>query len=286
MKMLRFQVTAMLFFGLLSTCASSGTPNVPPQERPKRPAAKAAAAAQEEVSPEEKRKRKDWALSIHKKPAPKKGCFTVAYPSTEWKEVACVKAPNIPAIPRHGPRPAVVGNGNDVSAQAPSGHISQAIGHFENVNVTSESGPIANAGPSIADTYTLQINSDQPNTGTCPGTPAAGCTPWEQWIFWNTPGTTSTASIQYWLIGYGPTCPTGQGWIQYGNSCYKNSNNAVTVTPNQSITSMANWILSGTATATGDSITMTSGTAGGTTNGDNVVAASTFWTIAEFNIFG
>jgi hypothetical protein len=31
---------------------------------------------------------------------------------------------------------------------------------------------------------------------------------------------------------------------------------------------------------------MTSGTAGGTTNGDNAVAASTFWTIAEFNIFG
>jgi hypothetical protein len=241
----------------------------------------------QQLSPEELQKRKDWALSMHKKPAPKKGCFTVTYPSTEWKEVPCVKAPNIPSIPRNGPRPAVVGNGNDVSAQAPSGHITQAIGHFENVtNVTSESGPIANAGPSLADTYTLQINSDQPNTGTCPGTPAAGCTPWEQWIFWNTPGTTSTASIQYWLIGYGPVCPTGQGWTQYGTSCYKNSTNAVTVTPNQPITNMANWILSGTATATGDSITMTAGTAGGTTNGDNAVGASTFWTIAEFNIFG
>jgi len=288
MNKLHFRVAAMFLFGLFSTYPSSAAPKVPPQERPKAAASKAAAAAAEEqLSPEEKQRRKDWALSMHKKSAPKKGCFTVAYPSTEWKEVTCVKAPNIPAIPRHGPRPAVVGNGNEVSAQAPSGHISQAIGRFENVtNVTSESGPIANAGASIANTYTLQINSDQPNTGTCPGTPAAGCTPWEQWIFWNTPGTTSTASIQYWLIGYGPSCPPGQGWIQYGSSCFKNSNNAVTVTPNQSITSMANWILSGTATATGDSITMTSGTAGGTTNGDNVVGASTFWTIAEFNIFG
>jgi len=288
MKMLRFQATATLVVGfVLSTYASLAAPAVPPQERPKTSAANAAPAAEQQLSPEEKQRRKDWALSMHKKSAPRKGCFTVAYPSTEWKEVTCVKAPNIPSIPRHGPRPAVVGNGNDVSAQAPSGHISQAIGRFENVtNVTSESGPIANAGPSIANTYTLQINSDQPNTGTCPGTPAAGCTPWEQWIFWNTPGTTSTASTQYWLIGYGPTCPTGQGWIQYGNSCYKNSTNAVQVMPNQSITNMANWILSGTATATGDSITMTSGTAGGTTNGDNVVAASTFWTIAEFNMFG
>lgn len=283
MKMLRSGVAAMLLFGLLHAFTLSAAPKASPQAPPKKP------AAEEQVSPEEAKKRKDWALSVHKKPAPKKGCFTVAYPSTEWKEVPCVKAPNIPSIPRRGPRPAVVGNGNDVSAQAPSGHITQAIGHFENVNVTSESGPIANAGASLADTYTLQINSDQPNSGTCPGTPAAGCTPWEQWIFWNTPGTcancTRSASIQYWLIGYGPTCPMGQGWIQFGNSCFKNSTNAVPL-PNQPITNMANWILSGTATATGDSITMTSGTAGGTTNGDNAVAASTFWTIAEFNIFG
>ena len=81
------------------------------------------------------------------------------------------------------------------------------------------------------------------NGFTCPGTPAAGCTPWEQWIYWNTPGTcancTRSASIQYWLIGYGPTCPMGQGWIQYGNSCFKNSTNSVSL-PNQPITNMAN----------------------------------------------
>jgi len=73
--------------------------------------------------------RKDWNDGMLRKPAPKKGCFTADYPSTEWKEVRCVKAPNIPAPPRHGPRTAVVGNNNDVSAGAPSGHITQAIGH-------------------------------------------------------------------------------------------------------------------------------------------------------------
>src|SRR5690242_9836063 len=212
MKPRRFAASVAVLLGLFYAFVSPGVPKVPSQERPKTQAATSGANSEEKISPEERQRRKDWALSMHKKPAPKKGCFTVGYPSTDWKEVTCLKAPNIPSIPRHGPRPAVVGNGNEVSAQAPSGHISQAIGRFENVtNVTSESGPIANAGASIANTYTLQINSDQPNTGTCPGTPAAGCTPWEQWIFWNTPGTTSTASIQYWLIGYGPTCPTGQG---------------------------------------------------------------------------
>src|SRR6476659_6614230 len=162
MKMLRYGATAMFMFGLLYVLApSAAAPQALPEASPKKPTATAAAAAEEQMSPEEKKKRKDWKDSMLRKAAPKKGCFNAAYPSTEWTEVPCVKAPNIPAPPRHGPRPAVVGNNNDISAQAPSGHITQAIGHFENVtNVTSEQGPIANMGPSIANAYTLQINTD------------------------------------------------------------------------------------------------------------------------------
>src|SRR5438094_2493042 len=66
----------------------------------------APAAAGEKVSPEEQQKRKDWRDSMLKKPAPKKGCFNAAYPKTDWQETPCVAAPNIPAYPRHGPRPA------------------------------------------------------------------------------------------------------------------------------------------------------------------------------------
>jgi hypothetical protein len=225
-----------------------------------------------------------------RKPAPKKGCFEAVYPSTEWNEVPCVKAPNIPAPPRHGPRPAVVGNANDIAAQAPSGHITQAIGHFENVtNVTSESGPIGNTGPSIANAYTLQINTDFFSGSTaCAGSPNAGCTGWEQWIYWNTGSGDGSASMQYWLVSYNANCPTGQGWNQVpvlGTSCWKNSTNAVAV-PSQPITNMANWTFTGTATSTGDSVTMSTGTVVKTISGDNVVAASTAWTIAEFNIFG
>lgn len=292
MKMLRFRVAAMLLFGLFSTYASSGAPKVPPQERPKTSASKASAATQEEVSPEEKKRRKDWNDSMLRKAAPKKGCFKADYPSTEWKEVPCVKAPNIPAPPRHGPRPAVVGNNNDISAQAPSGHITQAIGHFENVtNVTSESGPIANAGPSIANTYTLQINTDFFTGSTaCAGSPnPGGCSGWEQWIFWNTGTSQGSASMQYWLINYNTTCPAGQSWNQIalfgGISCWKNSANAAPM-PNQPIANMGNWRFTGTATSAGDSVKLSSGTSVATTNGDNAVAASTAWTIAEFNIFG
>jgi hypothetical protein len=252
----------------------------------------AAAPAPESVqtSPEEAKKRKDWKDSMLRKAAPKKGCFNAAYPSTEWTEVPCVKAPNIPAPPRHGPRPAVVGNNNDISAGAPSGHITQAIGHFENVtNVTSESGPIGNTGPSIANAYTLQINTDFFSGSTaCAGSPNPGCTGWEQWVYWNTGSGAGSASMQYWLVSYNANCPTGQGWNQVpvlGTSCFKNSTNAVSV-PSQPITNMANWTFTGTATSTGDSVTMSTGTNVYTTSGDNVVAASTAWTIAEFNIFG
>ena len=60
--------------------------------------------------------------------------------------------------PRKGIVPEVVGNGNDVAVQAPSGFISSAIGHFDTLsNVTSESGQIAASGSLIADAYTLQI---------------------------------------------------------------------------------------------------------------------------------
>lgn len=289
MKMLRCAVTAMLLFGLLYALTPADAPQEP-KASPKKPTATTPTAAEEQITPEEKQKRKDWRDSMLRKPAPKKGCFNAAYPKTEWKEVPCVKAPNIPAIPRHGLRPAVVGNNNDVSAQAPSGHITQAIGHFENVtNVTSESGPIANAGASIADTYTLQINSDFFTGSTaCAGSSNPGCLGWEQWIYWNTPGAGGSASMQYWLISYNTNCPAGQNWNQialFGTSCWKNSTNAVAV-PNQPITNMANWRFTGTSTSTGDSVTMSTGTNVYTTNGDNAVAASTAWTIAEFNIFG
>ena len=91
MNLLRFRATAGLLFGLLFTYASAGAAKVPPQEQGKKPASKGAAAAQKEVSVEEKQRRKEWSDGMLRKAAPKKGCFTADYPSTEWKEVRCVR---------------------------------------------------------------------------------------------------------------------------------------------------------------------------------------------------
>ena len=266
MKMLRFSVAAMLLFGPFSTYASSAAPKVPPQERPKTPASKAAAVAQEEASPEEKTRRRDWALSMHKKPAPKKGCFTASYPGTEWKEVPCAPMRNIPMVPRRGARPFVVGNANDISAGAPSGFISQAIGHFENVtNVNNESGPIGNTGPSIANAYTLQINTNQFTSTVCSGSPNPNCKGWQQFVYENN-GTSGNAYIQYWLIKYNAACPAGQSWKKFqftGDTdiyCWKNNSVGPVGVPNQPITNMANWTFSGAVSSTGDSVAMTVGT--------------------------
>ena len=251
------------------------------------------ASAAEQVSPEEAQRRKDWNHSMLLKPAPAKGCFTSAYPNTEWKKVACGPKRTMPMLPRNGPRPNIVGNNNDISAQAPSGHISAAIGHFENLsNVTSESGPVNNAGSSNANTYTLQINPNHFNvgggTGVCAGSPNPSCGSWEQFVYEN--NGSGSAYIQYWLLAYGATCPTGQNWNQislYGTIyCWKNNSTGPATVPAQAITNMANWTMSGQVSASGDSVTMSTGTNAYTANGDNSVDAKDNWTITEFNIFG
>jgi hypothetical protein len=280
---------------LLSPYAVSAAPDETTKPEASTSAASKAASAPppatEQMSPEERKKRRDWATSLHRKGAPKKGCFTATYPSTEWKEVECVPAPNIPFIPRRGPRLFVVGNGDDISAGAPSGAITQAIGHFENpINVTSQSGLINNTGAPVNNAYTLQINTNFMTSTACSGSPNAGCQGWEQWVYYNN-GTAGAAFIQYWLIQYNAACPAG--WTQFTFPppstdiyCYRNNSGGGVGVSNQPITSIANWTLSGTATTTGDSIGMFDGTILHSQNGDNSVNAAANWTEAEFNIFG
>ena len=118
-------------------------------EQKKPPSAAAASKTEPMLSPEEFRKQEDWRASIALVPRPKKGCFTAKFPSLEWQEIPCVNGPEYPMPPRSGIVPETIGNGDDVAAQAPSGIISSAIGSFDTLtNVTSESGPIANAGAS------------------------------------------------------------------------------------------------------------------------------------------
>jgi hypothetical protein len=230
----------------------------------------------------EKARLETWRVSMARIPLPKKGAFEASYPNKVWREVPSATAPPYPYVPRGGPRPFIVGNGNDVSAQTPTGLISSATGSFVSVaGVTSESGQNNATGPQVANAYSLQLNTDF-FAGTVAGSPA-GCQGWEQFVFAND-GTRGWAFIQYWLINYGTTSP-GPGWIQYGSSWYRNSTTVSTV-PNQQISNLANLSFRGTVSATSDNYLFSTGTSMYAGTGDNAVNAATGWTIAEFCVVG
>jgi len=234
-------------------------------------------------------KQHEWARTMHLTPLPKAGCFEASYPAPAWQEVGCRKPPAILMVPRKGPHPFTIGNANDVSAQAPSGTISQAIGSFDSVSgVTSESSPIGNSGTPVNNAYSLQVNTNPFTSTACAGSPNPGCQGWEQFVFFND-GSAGSVFIQYWLLRYNTTCPAGWGQFQFtgGTDIYCVRNAAMSAgTPNQPIGSLGNLTLSGTATTAGDSVSFSTGTHLYSATGDNSVAAASGWQLAEFNVFG
>jgi hypothetical protein len=232
-----------------------------------------------------------WQAEMEKIPHPSAdGCFTAKYPQMKWAETKCSTPPKIPFVPKPGPRPLVIGNGNDISAGAPSGRISQSIGTFENiVNVTSVESPIGNTGGPVNNAYTLQINTNFMDSPACArADDPIVCQGWEQFVFAND-GSTGEVFIQYWLLFYNTTCPAG--WWQFSFTgdpdiyCYRNSPTS-TPTPNQPIGNLGNLRLTGNASAGGDSVSLWDGSALYSAPGGNYVTASAGWTVSEFNIFG
>jgi hypothetical protein len=167
--------------------------------------------------------------------------------------------------------------------------ITTATGSVGGVTgVTSISSATSATGSPVPGAYNLQVNTNPFASTACAGSPNAGCQGWEQFVFIND-GSAGQAFIQYWLLQYNTTCPSG--WIQFTFSgfpdiyCYRNAPNSVP-TPNQPITNLAQMSLSGTVTAAADSVTFTSGTNAYSANGDNAVNAAAGWNATGFGIFG
>ena len=251
----------------------------------------------ENIPPQELKVRQDWQVEMTEKGPGQKGCFQARYPAREWTKVACVPGPDYPMPPhsKSRPRPLNAGGGDDRAAQAPGGaHIISTIGSFDAANnVTSESGTVGNAGPAVANAYTLQINTDffSGTAGCTTANVPADCSAWEQFVYENR-DTFGRAFIQYWLIEYNKPCPPGQGWTFTtvagfpGSSCWKNNSAGTVAVPAQSVTNLANMSLTGAVSATGDRVSLFDGSMLYFKDGDNAVDAATGWTIAEFNIVG
>ncbi len=220
-----------------------------------------------------------WRAAISQTPTPREGCFTASYPSLAWSQVACVKAPQVPYFPRSGfGRGAyTVGDGHDYAIQTKS-KISTGVGSFPVVTgVTSET----DFGE--PNTYSLQLNSEFFNGKACDGaqTPSK-CLSWLQYIY---SSSEKAVFMQYWLIYYDTTCPSG--WMSAGGGdCYKNS--AAVRAPQDPVTDLQNMSITGSAVNGGvDTTVFADGSNAYTTTGkDTVVYLAKNWDGAEFNIIG
>jgi hypothetical protein len=144
-----------------------------------------------------------------------------------------------------------------------------------------------NAGILGANEYSLQINTNaNSQTHACLGG-AAGCTVWQQFIYATDVETQGTAAVfmQYWLLGYGVSCPVGYT-SDGGGSCFKNS--TFCSMADVPVTSLGNSKLTGTADEFGnDTVSFVNGTqACSVTAADSVLSIGTVWNESEFNVIG
>jgi hypothetical protein len=239
------------------------------------------------------RTKAQWQVAIRHIRQPGTGCYRASYPALEWHSTRCVTAPRTPLAPRPLPRsahhagPALVGNGTDYSAQVP-GLLSQATGTFQDVSSgITEQGYVGGSGSLTSNAFSLQLNS-QFFTGSpaCSGsgTPSS-CEAWQQFVYTYETSATSYIFMQYWLINYNATCPSG--WYTYSTDCYTNSNAAdvSTLTASQLATAQ----MSGSATPganDGVSLSIGSGQATSVTNGDSEVDLAGYWNTAEWGVYG
>jgi hypothetical protein len=233
------------------------------------------ASAQTKRQPSEQQ-RETWRKAIVRTRRPNKGCFVATYPETKWREVPCATPPNRPYPPRQGLRPQTVGSGIDFSGQVTT-NTSQAEGSFDSVSgVTSE------MGNGIADSYSLQLNTNFFTTTACSGG-TNNCQGWEQFVF----SSSGYLLIEYWLLHYENPCPAG--WNTYGVSCWRNGGSAL-VTPAQTIGVLGQMKLDGAVAGVNgptDSITLSIGNTVYSAPGDNYFPDLTNgWRLSEFNVFG
>jgi hypothetical protein len=241
-------------------------------------AASAAPALAQTAAPEaatvsaEALMQENWRETIARTEVPHEGCFQAEFPSAVWVETSCSVAPDKVYVP-HGRRgPQTVGNGTDYAASV-SNLISSSVGTFPTVTgVTSE----RDGGSNV---YSIQLNSNFMSTAACNG--HSGCLAWEQFVY---SSYEQQAFMQYWLIDYGNSCPSG--WNSYSGSCYKNS--AAVNVPKQAISVLSQLKMSATAVAGGnDTLVFTTPTrAYSTTGKDSVTYLATAWQQSEFNIIG
>jgi hypothetical protein len=237
--------------------------------------------SQQPTQREMRAKWKSWHETMKRTPKPEKsGCFKASYPDTSWHQATCKVAPPVPYPPAKdthssavgtvgGAHAYTVGDGTDDTASV-TGTLSSATGSFPLVS-----------GLSSASAYSLQLNSEFFTTSVCDGAAVpSACQGWQQFLYTSSP---SETFMQYWLLDWGTTCPSG--WYTYSSDCYKNSSATDVAAPE-----LANWAyleLVGGSTSSTDEVTFYPGAGDVSATGeDSVLNLEDVWNQAEFNVFG
>jgi hypothetical protein len=224
------------------------------------------------TSDAEVRAQESWRDAMHELGVTHGGCFTAAYPQRVWKKATCVTAPDALYLPRAGVNTA--GAGQDFAATTTN--LTQvALGSFPVVT-----GVKSEMGDNGKNSYSIQLNSNfMTGTAACAGHP--GCRSWQQYIY---SSSYRVAFMQYWLLGYGNSCPSG--WGSYSSSCYRNS--AAVSVPRLAIGTLKGQKMSGAAVDGGiDTLVFTHGKlAYSTTESDSLTNLGSAWKQSEFNIIG
>jgi hypothetical protein len=232
----------------------------------------------------------EWQAAISHLGTPGAGCYDASYPVLQWHQVRCVTAPERPLVP-HVPStsrggPLKVGDGHDYSAVV-SGLISSATGTFADVSPhITEKGTVGGVGSKRANEFTLQLN-----TQFFSGSPACAkaskpskCLAWQQFVYETD---VNQIFMQYWLIDYDATCPSG--WYTYSGDCYTNSAAATFGGGAVTAKDLASVSLTAKASSGGDdSVSLSLGTGRATTvsGKDTKVDLASNWNTTEWGVFG
>jgi hypothetical protein len=151
----------------------------------------------------------------------------------------------------------------------------------------SEKGDVGGSGSRVANSYSLQLNSQFFS-----GSPAcaksgdpSGCLAWQQFAYTYNGGGTGDVFMQYWLINYDASCPSG--WYSYSEDCYTNSN--ASEVSQLTAKELATLKLSGSAASGGNdavSLSVGSGSATTVTGKDSKIDLASYWNTTEWGVFG
>jgi hypothetical protein len=221
-----------------------------------------------------------WQASIATVPLPGSGCFSASYPSLDWHSTRCVEAPHV----AFAPGPHIVGDGHDYSAVA-AALLSKVQGSFVGVSPKlTEKGQYDGQGGQIANTFSLQLNTQFFATTRCAGsgTPTK-CLGWQQFVY---DTRANLVFMQYWLVDYNGKCPSG--WTTFSVDCYRNSTATVFSGPALKAADLATVKLTGSAVKNGSDMVQFSnkGHATAVSGADSIVFLAQKWNTAEFDVFG